>query len=145
MEQIAPAGPVYQAGTLSGNPLAMAAGLATLAVLASDEGAPYRTLEASSARLAAGIADAAAGASVPCRVHRVGSMLGLFLTASEVRSLADVDASDRAAFARLFHSLLVAGIHLPPSAYEALFVSTAHGGDEIDLTVAAFARAFAGL
>ncbi|MDQ2940875.1 MAG: aspartate aminotransferase family protein, partial [Chloroflexota bacterium] len=82
---------------------------------------------------------------VPCRLQRVGSMLGVFLTAAEVCSLADVDASDRAAFARLFHLLLEDGVHLPPSPYEALFVSAAHGTAEIDLTVAACERAFAAL
>ena len=114
MERIAPAGPVYQAGTLSGSPLAVAAGLATLAELA--DGAVYASLERSSARLADGIAAAAAKAGVPCRVHRVGSMLGFFLSSGEVTSLADVDASDRAAFARVFHALLDSGVHLPPSA-----------------------------
>ncbi|HEV8629008.1 MAG TPA: glutamate-1-semialdehyde 2,1-aminomutase [Thermoanaerobaculia bacterium] len=143
MQRIAPAGPVYQAGTLSGSPLAVAAGLATLELLAAEDGAIYRRLDAAGGRLAAGIAAAAARAGVPCRVHQQGSMLGFFLTAGEVRSLADVDASDRAAFARLFHALLATGIHLPPSAYEALFVSAAHGEAEIDLTLAAFERAFA--
>jgi glutamate-1-semialdehyde 2,1-aminomutase len=145
MERIAPAGPVYQAGTLSGSPLAVAAGLATLAQLSADNGALYRILETTSARLATGIADAAARAGVPCRVHRVGSMLGVFLTAGEVRSLPDVDGSDRPAFGRLFHSLLAAGVHLPPSAYETVFVSAAHGSEEVDLTLEAFAHAFAGL
>jgi glutamate-1-semialdehyde 2,1-aminomutase len=145
MERIAPAGPVYQAGTLSGSPLAVAAGLATLEQLARDGGALYDRLEGTSARLAAGIADAAARAGVPCRVHRQGSMLGFFLTASEVRSLADVEATDRAAFARLFHHLLESGVHLPPSAYETLFVSTAHGEEEVATTLDAFARAFASL
>ncbi len=141
MERIAPAGPVYQAGTLSGSPLAVAAGLATLAQLA--DGAPYARLERTSAAIADGIAAAAAKAGVPCRVHRVGSMLGFFLTAGEVASMADVDASDRVAFARIFHALLAAGVHLPPSAYEALFVSVAHGDEEIAVTLDAFARAFA--
>ena len=145
MERIAPAGAVYQAGTLSGSPLAVAAGLATLEELARDGGAVYRTLEATSARLASGIAEGAARAGVPCRIHRVGSMLGVFLTATEVRSLADVDASDRAAFARLFHSLLDEGVHLPPSPYEALFVSAAHGDEEVQRTVETFGSAFAAL
>ena len=141
MERIAPAGPVYQAGTLSGSPLAVAAGLATLEQLA--DGAVYARLERTSAAIADGIGTAAAKAGVPCRVHRVGSMVGFFLTAGEVTSMADVDASDRAAFARIFHALLAAGVHLPPSAYEALFVSAAHGDEEIAVTLDAFERAFA--
>jgi glutamate-1-semialdehyde 2,1-aminomutase len=145
MERIAPAGPVYQAGTLSGSPLAVAAGIATLDLLAADDGALYEQLDATSALLADGIASAAEGAGVPCRVHRVGSMLGFFLTAGEVTSLADVDASDRAGFARLFHALLDRGVHVPPSAYEALFVSTAHGDAEVAQTIAALAEAFAAL
>ncbi len=145
MLRIAPAGPVYQAGTLSGSPLAVAAGLATLERLAADDGAVYRQLETSAGRLADGIAAAAARAGVPCRVHRVGSMLGVFLSAGVVTNLADVDASDRAGFARLFHALLDGGVHLPPSPYEALFVSAAHGPAEIDLTLEACERAFASL
>jgi len=143
MERIAPAGPVYQAGTLSGSPLAVAAGLATLEQLA--DGTVYAQLERTSAQIADGIAAAASKAGVPCRVHRVGSMLGVFLTAGEVTSLADVDASDRAGFARLFHALLDAGVHLPPSPYEALFVSTAHGEAEVAATLDAFEQAFAGV
>jgi len=142
MERIAPAGPVYQAGTLSGSPLAVAAGIATLDVLSADDGALYARLERASARLADGIAATAARAGVPCRVQRVGSMVGFFLTAGEVTTLADVDASDRAAFARLFHALLDRGVHLPPSPYEALFVSAAHGEAELDLTLDAFGQAF---
>jgi glutamate-1-semialdehyde 2,1-aminomutase len=136
---------MYQAGTLSGSPLAVAAGLATLEVLAADGNAIYARLEQTSARIAAGIEAAARKAGVACRVHRVGSMLGVFLTPHEVWSLADVDASDRAGFARLFHRLLAEGVHLPPSAYEALFVSAAHGEREVEHTVRAFERAFAAM
>ncbi|HXT20470.1 MAG TPA: glutamate-1-semialdehyde 2,1-aminomutase, partial [Thermoanaerobaculia bacterium] len=143
MLKIAPAGPVYQAGTLSGNPLAVAAGLATLEQLAADDFAIYGQLEETSARLASGIDEAAGRAGVPARVQRIGSMLGVFLTAGEVWTLADVDATDRAGFARLFHALLDAGVHLPPSPYETLFVSAAHGEAEIAATIAAFERAFA--
>ncbi|HXT50842.1 MAG TPA: glutamate-1-semialdehyde 2,1-aminomutase [Thermoanaerobaculia bacterium] len=143
MLKIAPAGPVYQAGTLSGNPLAVAAGLATLEQLAADDFAIYGQLEETSARLASGIDEAAGTAGVPARVQRIGSMLGVFLTAGEVWTLADVDATDRAGFARLFHALLDAGVHLPPSPYETLFVSAAHGEAEIAATIAAFERAFA--
>ncbi len=141
MEQVAPAGPVYQAGTLSGNPLAVAAGLAALGVLAADDGAAYGRLEAAGARLQAGIEAAFAARGIPCRVQRQGSMLGLFFTDSPVRNIDDVDASDRAFFARVFHNLLSEGVHLPPSPYETLFVSLAHGDEEIDATVEAFKRA----
>jgi glutamate-1-semialdehyde 2,1-aminomutase len=143
MEQVAPAGPVYQAGTLSGNPLAVAAGRAVLEELRSGE--IYAQLERTSARLAEGIADVAGAAGVPCQVQRQGSMLGLFLTAQPVRTLADVDASDRTSWSRVFHSLLEGGVHLPPSPYETLFVSAAHGDEEIERTVEAFDRAFARL
>ncbi|HKI85124.1 MAG TPA: aminotransferase class III-fold pyridoxal phosphate-dependent enzyme, partial [Thermoanaerobaculia bacterium] len=145
MERIAPAGPVYQAGTLSGNPIAVAAGNETLRLLAVDDPCPYEALEASSSRLAAGIGEAASKHGVPCQVQRQGSMLGVFLSPRPVRSLADVDASDREGFARLFHLLLERGVHLPPSPYETLFVSLAHGEGEIDETIAAFDDAFAQL
>jgi glutamate-1-semialdehyde 2,1-aminomutase len=145
MERIAPAGPVYQAGTLSGNPLAVAAGLATLGELMRDGGAVYEQLERATARIADAIVAAADRAGVPCRVQRVGSMLGFFMTRSEVWSLAAVDASDRATFARLFHALLREGVYLPPSAYETLFVSAAHGSSEIEHAARAFERAFASL
>lgn len=145
MEQVAPAGPVYQAGTLSGNPLATAAGLATLEILAADDAFAYERLEATSDRLALGLTEAAARHGVPCTVQRQGSMLGLFLTDSPVTCLADVDASDRDGFARLFHALLDEGIHLPPSPYETFFVSLAHGDAEIETTLAAFDRAFRSL
>jgi glutamate-1-semialdehyde 2,1-aminomutase len=143
MSLVAPAGPVYQAGTLSGNPLAVAAGRAALGQLAAGDGLAYRRLEETGARLAAGIAEAAARHGIACRVERQGSMLGLFFTPAPVRNLDDVDASDRARFARVFHHLLAAGVHLPPSPYETLFVSTAHGDAEIAATLAAFERAFA--
>ena len=143
MRQIAPAGPVYQAGTLSGNPLAVAAGRAALAELGKDEDCPYEKLERTGARLQAGIEEAARGRGIPVRVERQGSMLGLFFTDRPVRSLDDVHATDRQRFTRVFHRLLAQGVHLPPSAYEALFLSTAHGDAEIDATVEAFDRALA--
>ncbi len=143
MQRIAPAGPVYQAGTLAGNPLAVAAGSAALDQLAAGGGAAYRQLEATGAALAGGIADAARRHGIPCQVTRQGSMLGLFFTSQPVQRLEDVDGSDRQRFARVFHHLLRQGVHLPPSAYETLFVSTAHGDAEITATVAAFDHAFA--
>ncbi len=145
MERVAPAGPVYQAGTLSGNPIAVAAGNATLELLSVDDPCPYEALEATSARLAAGIAASAAKHGIPFQVQRQGSMLGIFLSPRPVRSLADVDASDREGFARLFHLLLERGVHLPPSPYETLFVSLAHHDDEIEQTLTAFDEAFARL
>jgi len=142
MERIAPAGPVYQAGTLSGNPLAVAAGRATLDLLA--DGSVYDELEATSGRLAAGLREIAAGLDVPLTVHRQGSMLGVFFTAGPVRRQEDVDGSDRDRFARVFHRLLEHGVHPPPSAYETWFVSTAHGEDEIGKTLEAWRAALEG-
>ncbi len=150
MKQIAPSGPVYQAGTLSGNPLAVAAGRAALAELARDggdgEGAPcaYEQLERTGARLQAGLEESARRHGIPFRVQRQGSMVGLFFTDRPVKNLQDVHATDRERFTRVFHRLLAAGIHLPPSAYETLFLSTAHGDAEIDATIEAFDKALAG-
>ncbi len=161
MERIAPAGPVYQAGTLSGNPLAVAAGSAALGLLAAGQAPPegdkrkpapkgdereatiYDRLEATSAALETGLLEAASGHGVALRVQRQGSMVGLFFTDRPVERLEDVDASDRERFARVFHRLLEAGVHLPPSPYETLFVSTAHGSEEIERTIEAFDRALA--
>jgi glutamate-1-semialdehyde 2,1-aminomutase len=143
MRQVAPAGPVYQAGTLSGNPLAVAAGRAALGELAAGGGAAYARLESAGRRLQAGIEECARRHRLACGVARQGSMLGIFFTAEPVHRLADVDASDRRLFARVFHRLLAAGVHLPPSPYETLFLSTAHGEAEIDATIAAFDSAFA--
>jgi glutamate-1-semialdehyde 2,1-aminomutase len=147
MQRIAPAGPVYQAGTLSGNPLAVAAGRAALAELSRDSPCAYEALEKTGARLQAGIEAAARRHSIPVLVQRQGSMLGFFFTkrftSRPVERLEDVHDSDRQRFTRVFHRLLENGIHLPPSAYETLFLSTAHGDAEIDATLAAFDRAFA--
>jgi glutamate-1-semialdehyde 2,1-aminomutase len=138
MRRIAPAGDVYQAGTLSGNPIAVAAGAATLEVLGGEGGRAYAELEAAGRTLAGGIERLASRHHVPCVVQRCGSMLSFFLTDRPVRSLGDVDRSDRSAWASLFHLLLERGVHLPPSPYETLFVSTAHGEAEIDATLRAF-------
>ncbi len=140
MQQIAPAGPVYQAGTLSGNPLAVAAGSAALGLLAGKPGV-YDRLEATSATLEAGLRAAAEEHRVALRIQRQGSMIGLFFTDQPVKRLEHVDASNRERFARVFHRLLDTGVHLPPSPYETLFVSTAHSEREIALTVDAFDRA----
>jgi len=143
MEQIAPAGPVYQAGTLSGNPLAVAAGAATLGLLSADRGAIYEHLEATAARLAEGLRDIAATRGVPLSVNRQGSMIGLFFSAGPIERSEHVDSSDRSRFARVFHRLLARSVHLPPSPYETLFVSAAHGAEEIDVTLSAFDEALA--
>ncbi len=143
MSRIAPAGPVYQAGTLSGNPLAVAAGKAALAELGRDEPCPYEALEATGARLQKGIEAAGERHGIACRVERQGSMLGLFFTAGPIHRMEDVTATDRPRFSRVFHKLLDRGIHLPPSPYEAMFLSTAHGEPEIAATLEAFDAAFA--
>jgi glutamate-1-semialdehyde 2,1-aminomutase len=143
MELISPAGPVYQAGTLSGNPLAMSAGLATLDLM--KEPGTYETLERRSASLANGLAAAAAAAKVPVAVNRVGSMVGLFFVQQDgdrVTDFATATAGDTAAYARFFHAMLDAGVYLAPSMFEAMFVGTAHTSDAIDQTLAAAERAF---
>jgi len=135
MRQIAPEGPVYQAGTLSGNPVAMAAGAAQLDEL----GRPgvYGRLEAAGARLAEGFASALADAGVPAYVARVGSMGTVFFHAGEVGDYAAATRSDTAAYARWFRAMLERGVYLPPSQFEAWFVSTAHTDDVIDQVLAA--------
>jgi glutamate-1-semialdehyde 2,1-aminomutase len=143
MRRIAPAGPVYQAGTLSGNPLAVAAGRAALAELGKDDPCLYETLEGTGASLQEGIEEAGRRHGIACRVQRRGSMLGLFFTAEPVHRLEDVDATDRHRFSRVFHRLLRRGVHLPPSPYEAMFLSAAHGEPEIAATLEAFGAAFA--
>ena len=140
MEMVAPAGPVYQAGTLSGNPLAMAAGLATLrAVLAPGV---WDGVEATAAALAARLAAAAAEAVVPVVVNRVGTMLTVFFTDRPVTDWASARASDTTRFARFFRAMLAAGVYWVPSQFEAAFVSTAHGADELSITEVAARRAF---
>ncbi len=136
MERIAPLGPVYQAGTLSGNPVAMAAGLATLA-LAAEPGF-YAALSAKTATLVAGILDRARQAGVPMAANRVGGMFGLFFTAEEsVTRYEQVMACNVDRFKRFFHGMLRQGVYLAPSAFEAGFVSGAHGEAQIEATVAA--------
>jgi glutamate-1-semialdehyde 2,1-aminomutase len=141
MEKLAPLGPVYQAGTLSGNPVAMAAGLATLDALARP--AFHERLADSTGRLADGLAAAARDAGIPAVVNRVCGMFSLFFTeAKRVTNFREVMASDAARFRRFFHGMLSAGVYLAPSPYEAGFVSSAHGPAEIDATVEAAARVF---
>jgi glutamate-1-semialdehyde 2,1-aminomutase len=131
MDLVAPAGPVYQAGTLSGHPVVMAAGEATLTLLTPEV---YRKIEAQSARLEAGL-------RVPgTSVARVGSLLTLFFHENPPRNFAEAKACDTRAFARFFHSMLGAGVMLPPSQFEAWFVSAAHADSVIDATLEAASR-----
>ena len=133
MEQIAPTGPVYQAGTLSGNPLAMAAGLATLRKL--QEPGVYEQLEERSEELQEGLNEAAQDAGVPMVVQRVGAMLGPFFSEHPVRNYSDAQRVDTERFARLFWGLMARGIYIAPSTYEAWFPSLAHSADDIQRTV----------
>ena len=135
MAHIAPQGPVYQAGTLSGNPLAMAAGIATLKQL--QKKGVYEKLEARSAQLCAGLARAAAAAGVPAQVDHVGSMVGMFFCPNPVRSFDDAKKCDLPLFAKFYQGMRQEGIYLAPSQFEALFVSAAHTREQIDRTVAA--------
>ena len=143
MSHLAPEGPVYQAGTLSGNPAAMAAGLATLAELRAE--GFYEQLEAKSAALAAGLADAAAAAGLAGNVcfTRVASMLCCFFTPGPVRDFASATASNTEAYKAYFHAMLDAGVYLAPSQYEAMFVSIAHGDEDMALTCQAAKAGFA--
>ncbi|SDG61006.1 MULTISPECIES: glutamate-1-semialdehyde 2,1-aminomutase [Rhodanobacteraceae] len=143
MEQIAPAGPIYQAGTLSGNPVAMAAGLAMLELIQ----APgfHDDLAARTVKLTDGILGAAKRAGVPFSVNRVGGMFGLFFTDETVESYAQATKADVDAFNRFFHGMLERGVYLAPSAFEAGFVSSAHDDDVIAGTVAVAGEVFASL
>ncbi len=142
MALLAPDGGVYQAGTLSGNPLAMAAGLATLNAVGQD--GFHAALEAKTEALVCGLRQAAERVGVPLTTNRVGSMFGLFFTEkNEVNSFADVAACDADRFARFFHGMLQRGIHLAPSSFETGFLSAAHGDEEIEQTVSAAQAVFA--
>jgi len=141
MEQVAPAGPVYQAGTLSGNPLAMAAGLAQLEALV--EANAWDRLETSSARLESGLRAIFSEMGVPFALNRVGSMLTVFFAEGKVDNFEDATKSDTKRHARFFREMLACGIHLPPSQFEALFVSLAHEQDDLDRTLEAARRSLA--
>jgi glutamate-1-semialdehyde 2,1-aminomutase len=142
MELLAPLGPVYQAGTLSGNPLAMAAGLATVGYLREHSAEIYPQLEAVSKAVAEGVAAEAARAGVPMTLNRVGSMWTWFFTKESVTDYAEAASSDTAAFGRFHRAMLEAGIWLPPSQFEAMFLGTAHGEREVNATIAAAREAF---
>ncbi len=144
MSSIAPDGPVYQAGTLSGNPVAMAAGLATLELI--DEPGFYEALGASTQRLTDGLAAAAKESGIALSTENEGGMFGFVFTADgPVRSFEQVAAADVERFRKFFHGMLDEGIYLAPSAFEAGFVSAAHSDDDIDATIAAAERVFASL
>jgi len=139
MEMVAPAGPVYQAGTLSGNPVAMAAGLATLEELRKP--GTYQRLEELSAQLEEGLSAAAKDAGLPVTVNRVGSMLTCFFTDAPVTDYASAKRSDTARYARFFWAMAERGVYLAPSQFEAAFVSLAHSPEDIEATVSAAGRA----
>ncbi|MFM8238536.1 MAG: glutamate-1-semialdehyde 2,1-aminomutase [Actinomycetota bacterium] len=140
MASLAPLGPVYQAGTLSGNPLATAAGLAVLARLDADA---YARIERTATRLADGMTGAFADAGVAAQVTRVGPLVGWFLAAAPVRDYDGARAADHEGYARIFHGLLDRGVYTAPSGYEAMFPSLAHTDDDIDEVVTALAATLA--
>jgi glutamate-1-semialdehyde 2,1-aminomutase len=136
MELVAPQGPMYQAGTLSGNPLAMAAGYEMLSLLTSS-GSVYKAIERQASRLETGIRGILSRLGLPYRLNRVGSMFTLFFTEKEVVDYASASASDRNVFAAYFREMLAQGIYLPPSQFEAAFISAAHSTEDIAKTLRA--------
>jgi glutamate-1-semialdehyde 2,1-aminomutase len=143
MDLLSPTGPVYQAGTLSGNPLAMAAGIATLKTLKDLN--PYEGLGRALAAFTSVLEDQAYKKGIPLRINRVGPMAGMFFHEGPVETFEDVMASDAARYAKFFHAMLDEGVYLAPSAYEALFISTAHTPDIMEQASKAAANAFARL
>jgi glutamate-1-semialdehyde 2,1-aminomutase len=140
MRMVAPDGPVYQAGTLSGNPVAMAAGLATISLM--EGGGSYRRLDSTSARLERGLREEAERAGVSVTANRVGSMLSVFFSGKRVTNFEEAKRTDGALYAAFHRSMLEEGVYLPPSAFETLFVSTAHTDADVDATIRASGRAF---
>jgi len=143
MRNIAPAGPIYQAGTLSGNPLAMTAGLVTLRKLRDEK--IYQQLERASERLCRGMAGAAASAGIDTVTNRMGSMFTTFFTSQAVVDWPTANQSNRERYGKFFHRMLELGVYLAPSQFEAAFVSTAHTEAVIDQTIAAAAKAFSSM
>lgn len=142
MEQIAPAGPIYQAGTLSGNPLAMTAGYETLSQLTPED---YERMEQLGSRLLAGLSEAAKKYDIPHTTNQAGSMIGFFFTDREVKNFEDASSSNLDYFAAFFREMLNQGISLPPSQFEGLFLSTKHTEEHIEQTIAAAEIAFSKL
>ena len=140
MDHVAPAGPVYQAGTMSGHPVAMAAGLATLEIIERDSGF-YEGLETLGAALERGVSDAIDRTAERCRLARVGSMWTLFFTGHQVTDWTTAATADRARYGRFFHAMLSRGISLAPSQFEANFISAAHTAVDVAATVDAIAGA----
>jgi glutamate-1-semialdehyde 2,1-aminomutase len=138
MEQLAPAGPVYQAGTLSGNPVAVAAGLATLDLIDRDD--PYPSLESTAKELEAGLALAFDANGIDATINRAGSLFSVFFSAGPVRNLDDAKAADHERFARFFHHLLGEGVYLPPSGYELWTLCAAFGDTEREAVLGAVSR-----
>jgi glutamate-1-semialdehyde 2,1-aminomutase len=145
MDQLAPLGPVYQAGTLSGNPLAMAAGIAMLTYLREHRSEVYPRLEQLSAALADGVAAAAHDAGVALTTNRVGAMWTWFFTGEPVTNYAGAARSDTQRFGAFHRAMLDGGVWLPPSQFEAAFLSTAHTEADVQETIAAAKAALAGL
>ena len=133
MEMVAPLGPMYQAGTLSGNPLAVTAGVATLKELQKAD--TYQELERKSDRLATGLTQAFKGAKIPSTINRVGSMLTGFFSDGPINSLDTVEKSNSELYGRYFHALLEEGVYIAPSQFEAGFVSVSHTDEDIDRTI----------
>ena len=140
MNMIAPAGPVYQAGTLSGNPLAMAAGLATLRMIDEDDQL-YSTLEAKAEHLSRGLMQASKDSGTDVTINRAGSMLTAFFTDRRVFDFESAKSSDTDKFSQVFRSMFDRGVYLPPSQFEAMFISAAHSTDDLDRTIEAFEAA----
>ena len=140
MDMVAPSGPVYQAGTLSGNPVAMAAGIETLKILRTTK--PYRALEKKTRLLAQGLKNAADKKGIPTYMAQVGSMLTLFFTGKTVVDADSARTSDVQKFGRFFNAMLTRGIYLAPSQFEACFVSAAHSAKDFERTIDAAQKAF---
>jgi glutamate-1-semialdehyde 2,1-aminomutase len=140
MDQLAPLGPVYQAGTLSGNPLAMAAGIASLKMLRDD--APYKHLENTGQQLAKGLQDIAHDKGVPLQIPQVGSMYCLFFSEEKVNNFEQAISCNHMSFNSVFHKMIEHGVYLPPSSYETCFISTKHTDQEVTNTLEAFSHSF---
>jgi glutamate-1-semialdehyde 2,1-aminomutase len=140
MEQISPLGPVYQAGTLSGNPLAMSAGVATMEYI-TNHPEIYNTLEEKGAKIEAALRDALKDIGKDYAVNRVGSMICLFFTEEKVDDFNSAVSSDTKLYASYFHKMLDSGIYLAPAQFEAMFVSLAHSDKDLDITISAVGKA----